>query len=216
MSDEHKISFLETKNDSSLEKQAVTDKKMSLDEIAETQKAKKLSNKHNNLMTSHYISSARTGEISDQGGPTKYTKSESSNTIFDSNKSARLAQEIDSKTRVKNEKEEIASNRREAEDKRMNDLAEALRGTELSKDSTISPAGIQSGSNYYSPKNSISIFDTKEFERLAEKTSGEKVSEEVVQKNSQKDESWKTDGKMFSSKDVINKLFDNLTFKRDE
>jgi len=217
MSDEHKINFLGTNEISSPENKKAKSNKQTLEEVAETQKAKKLNNKHDEkLSTSHYVSSARTGAISDQGGPTKYIKLESSNTIFDSNKSARLSQEIDSKTRVKQEKEQIASNKREAEQKRMNDLAEILKTTELSKNSTITSAGRQSGSNYYSPTNAISIFDTEGFERLAEKTSGEKITEEAKEKKAQKDESWRTSGKVFSSKDVINKLFENLTSKREK
>ena len=62
----------------------------------------------------------------------------------------------------------------------------------------------------------MSIFDTQEFERLADKTSGEKVTEETNKRRAQKDESWKSSGKTFSSKDVINNLFENLTIKREK
>ena len=134
MSDEHKINFLEPKKSVKTEKASSVDIKLTLRQLAENQKAKKLCNKDDGLMTSHHISSAMTGDISNEGGPTKFTKSESSNTIFDTNKSGRLAQEIDSKTRVKNEKEAIASNKRIAENKRMSDLAEALSKTEQAND----------------------------------------------------------------------------------
>jgi len=216
MSDEHKINFLELNKKIEIEKISSEVESKTLKQVAEEQKSKKLSNKDDGLMTSHYISSARTGDISNNGGPTKFTKSESSNTIFDTDKSVRLSKEIDSKTRVKNEKEEIASNKRIAENKRMQELADNLSQTDQSKDISVSSMGRFSGSNYYSPKNNISIFDTEEFERLADKTSGEKVSEEVNLKNSQKDESWKNDGKTFSSKDVLNNLFNNLNTKREE
>ncbi len=216
MSDEHKIDFLELKKSIETKKAPSATNKPTLRQIAEEQKAKKLSSKDDGLMTSHHISSARTGDISNEGGPTKFTKSESSNTIFDTNKSDRLAQEINNKTRVQNEKEEIASNKRIAENKRMSQLAEVLSKTEQANDSTVSPVSRYSGSNYYSPKNNMSIFDTQEFERLADKTSGEIVSEETIQRNAQKDESWKGNDKTFSSKDVINNLFDNLTIKKEE
>lgn len=216
MSDEHKINFLEVAKKVEEEKKASVAGRPTLKEVAKSQKAKKLSNKDDGLMTTHHISSARTGNISNNGGPTKFTKSESSNTIFDTNKSSRLAQEIDSKTRVKNEKEAIATNKRTAEQNRMNELVASLKQTELSKSATVSPVSRYSGSNYYSPKNNMSIFDTQEFERLVDKTSGEKVSEENKKRQAQKDESWKGNGKTFSSKDVLNNLFDNLTTKREE
>lgn len=216
MSDEHKINFLEVAEKVEELKKASANDKPTLKEIAESQKAKKLSNKDDGFMTSQHISSAMTGDISNNGGPSKFTKSESSNTIFDANKSSRLAQEIDSKTRVKNEKEAIASNKRTAEQNRMTELADALRQTELSKSATVSPVSRYSGSNYYSPKNNMSIFDTQEFERLADKTSGEKVSEENKKRQAQKDESWKGNGKTFSSKDVLNNLFDKLTIKKED
>ena len=216
MSNEHKIDFLELKNTIETQKTTPESEKKTLKQTSEEQKAKKLSNKDNGLMTPHHISSARTGAISDEGGPTKYTKSESSNTIFDTNKSSRLSQEIDSKTRVKEEKEVIATNRRDAEKERMNSLAESLKQTEQSTDATISKASNLSGSNYYSPKNNMSIFDSKEFERLADKTSGEKVSEENDIRKSEKDESWKGNGRCLSSKDVVSNLFNSLTSKREE
>jgi hypothetical protein len=210
MSNQHKIEFLETKEDSKISKKSSSKGKKTIEQIAEEQKAKKLSNKDDGLMTSKNIRSAKCGNIKDEGGPTKFTKSESSNTIFDTDKSARQAQEIDSKTRVKNEKEAIATNRREAEQKRMDTLVDSLKKTEQAKDSSVSRLSDLGGSKYYSPKNNISIFDTKEFERLADKTAGEKESEIVKQKKSQVDNSWKSDGKQTTSRDVTNRFFDNL------
>jgi type IV secretory pathway VirB9-like protein len=64
--------------------------------------------------------------------------------------------------------------------------------------------------SFKSPSNGIGIFDDKDFVNLLDKTSGEKISEDVNKKRDEKDESWKTSGKMLSSKDIMNKLFDNL------
>ena len=51
-------------------------------------------------MNGQSIFSARTGVIKNEGGPGKYTKSESSNTVWDSDKTARASQELDSKTKT--------------------------------------------------------------------------------------------------------------------
>ena len=151
--------------------------------------------------------------IKDDGGPVKFIKSETSNTIWENNKSERLSKEIDSQTRVKIEKEQIADNKRIAEQKRMDDLVSSLKETEQSKDSNVSQLNNFSGSKYYSPKNNMSIFDTKEFERLAEKSEGERISDENEEKKSQKDESWKNSGKQVSSKDLVNRFFNSLLKK---
>jgi len=210
MSDEHKISFLDGEGDKArdIPKAASEEPKRNL---AEEQKSKKLSNKDDGLMTSKHISSARTGVISDFGGPGKFTKSESSNTIWESNKNETMAK--DSKTIVKEQKEEIASNKRIAEQQRMNEMSENIKKTDQTKGNSVSPAGHLSGSNYYSPKNNMSIFDTQEFGRMAEQSSGEKLSEDVQKRRSQKDDSWKTDGKQKTTQDLLRGLFSSLTEK---
>ncbi len=215
MSDEHKINFLESEK-SSETKQSVTAPKKTLDQISEEQKSKRLANKFDEkIMTSRHISSARTGDITDKGGPTKHIKSESSNTIWDNNKTEKASQELDSKTKTLQEKEQIASNRRESENKRMNDLAETLKSTLQSKASSVSPAGILSGTNYKLSDNNMSIFDKKDFSRLNEKTEGEKVTEDIKNKKAQKDNSWRNGGKAVSTRDVTRNLMDSL-FKKSE
>ncbi len=171
MSDQYKINFLDNGKSSKKTAKSEDAPKKTLNQIAEEQKAKKISNKDDGLMTSHHISSARTGEIRDEGGPSKYIKSESSNTIWENKE----VKEIDNKTKTIQEKEQISSNKREAESKRMNDMAESLKSTLQEKASSISPAGILSGTNYKVSDNNMSIFDKKDFSRLSEKTEGEKV-----------------------------------------
>lgn len=208
MSDQHKISFLEkNKPLDNLEKQEAKQDKITEEEI-EVQKARKLNNKDNGLMTSSYICSAITGVITDEGGPSKYIKSETSNTLWNSDKTAKLTK--DNKEQTIEEKKSVATNKREAEQKRMDDLVEELKTTELSKTSNITTAGYLKGSNYKLPNNNMSIFDTQDFQRLAEKTEGEKLTENVQEKKNQKDESWKGDKKAVSSLDLIKGYFNKL------
>jgi len=211
MSDQHKIKFLETPAEEAPTSSPEVSPK-TLKSVAEEQKAKKLQHHDTSgLMTSKHIATARTGVITDKGGPKKYVGSETSNSIWDTDKTARLAKETDSKTRVQEEKAEIATNRRTAEQQRLNDLAEALKKTDQRKANSVTPMSSQQGSNYKVPVGGLSIFDTKDFDRVAEKTGGEKVSEEVAKRQAQKDDSWKHDGRPVSTKDITNRLFDSLT-----
>lgn len=206
MSDENKIKFLESEGDEKPSVESAGNPQKTLKQLAEEQKNKKLSNKDNGLMTEKHIRSARTGAITDMGGsPDPKISSERSNSIWGANKIRDLPE--DSQTRVKEQKEEIATNKRIAEQKRMDTMIEQLKKTDQTKGESVSPMSHLSGSKYYSPKNNMSIFDSEEFSRLADKTSGEKLSEDVQKKRSQKDESWKNSGKQLTSKDIANKLW---------
>ncbi len=216
MSDEHKIKFLESEKPEEKQVQAENVSKKTLETVAQEQKAKKLNNKYDKdrgMMGSHSIFSARTEVITDEGGPVKFIKGETSNTIFDSNKIPNVA--MDNKTKTIQEKEIIATNKRIAEEKRMNDMVESLKKTDLTKASAVSPVGEYSGTNYKTPIGNMSIFDTKDFQRLAEQTGGEKISQAVNEKKAYKDESWKNSGKVTTTKDVTQNLMDSL-FKRQE
>jgi len=114
MSDQHKIHFLDNESSPKSEKKAASLPQKTLDQIAEDQKSKVLSNNDNGMMTSQHISSARTGSISNEGGPSTFVKSDSSNTIWENDKTAKESQKIDSKTKTIQEKSTIASNKREA------------------------------------------------------------------------------------------------------
>jgi hypothetical protein len=219
MSDQHKIQFLDNEKAPEKVSKSEAPSKKTINQLAEEQKAKKLSNKFDNqaqqVMTTKHISSARTGGVTNEGGPSTYIKSNSSNTIWNSDKTANASKELDSKTKTIQEKAQIASNRREAENKRMNDLTESLKSTLQDKASSISPAGTLSGTNYKVSKNNMSIFDNKDFMRLSEKTGGEKVSEDVKARRGQVDNSWRDGGKVVSSKDVTKNLMEGL-FKKSE
>ena len=220
MSDQHKISFLDGEKSSATPKKKEVQSKQTIQQLAEAQKAKNLSNKYNDngIMNSQSIFSARTGVIKDDGGPTKYTKSESSNTLWDSNKTARQMQEIDSKTQTTQEKAVIADNKRHAEEQRMNTMVEALKSTNLTKANAVSHSGqsSHSGTNYKSKSNNMSIFDSKDFERLPEKTAGEQMSEDNAASKGKKDDSWRGGGKSLTAKEVVSDFFDSLMQKKDK
>ena len=220
MSDQHKISFLEGEKPSETPKKKVEKSKETIQQIAEAQKSKRLNNKYNGngIMNGQSIFSARTEVIKDEGGPTKYMKGESSNTLWDNNKSARISQEIDSKTKTTQDKKVIADNKRHAEEKRMNTMVEALKSTDITKGSAISPSGSSShtGTNYKNRSGSMSMFDIQDFERLPEKTAGEKVSEDNASRKGQKDDSWRGGSKSTTTREVVSDFFDSLMNKKDE
>ena len=215
MSDEHKIGFLGENKSPSVQKTKDEKQQKTIKQLAEEQKAKRLDHKDNGMMTIKHISSARTGVVKDTGGPSKYVKSETSNSIFDAGKNARVFKEVDSKTKTIQEKENIIANRRDAEQKRMDDLAKELKNTEQRKASSISPMGVQKGSNYKLAVNSMSIFDTEDFERVVDKTPGEQITEDTQKRNRQVDDSWRGGGKSITSKEAKDKFFDSLLQKKE-
>lgn len=209
MSDQNKIKFLEKKDvNPSSEENPKEAKNKEISEIAEEQKARMINNKDNGLMTSKHISSAYTGVIQENGGPSKQVKMETSNTIWQPDRLSN--QKEDSQTRVRAEKEQIITNRRVAEQQRMADIVEKLKDTDQRKTSTVSKVGIDQGSNYKAPKNNMSIFDTQDFQRLSEQTEGERISKENSEKKSQKDDSWRGDKKAVNTKDKLHTFIDNL------
>jgi len=220
MSDQHKISFLDGEKSSETPKKKDIKPEKTMQQLQSEQKSKVLDNKYNDsgIMNGHSIFTARTGVIKDDGGPTKYTKSESSNTLWDSNKSERLSQEVDSKTKTIQDKATIADNKRYAEKQRMDNLVESLRGTDQRKAADIAPSGSgsHSGTNYKNRSNNMSMFDTKDFERLPEKTAGEQVSEDNASRKGQKDDSWRGGGKSVTAKDFTTRFFDSLMQKKGE
>ena len=88
MSDANKISFMDIKKEESPVISPISNKENYMP------KAKKLSSRDNGMKTDQHICSARTGVISDTGGPTKYTKAESSNTVWDTSKISRSSNEL--------------------------------------------------------------------------------------------------------------------------
>jgi len=218
ISDQHKISFLEGEKSSESPRKKAELSRPTIQQVLESQRSKRLENKYkeNGIMNSQSIFSARTGVIKDNGGPIKHIKSESSNTLWDSNKTSRLLQEVDSKTKTIQEKASISDNRRYAEKQRMDAIVDVLKSTDQTKASAVSSVGTFSGSNYKNRSKDMSIFDSKDFERLPEKTGGEQVKESNGSRYNQKDDSWRGESKSIKSSDIVSDFFNKLLDKRDE
>lgn len=201
-----------SKDASQIEKESEVSKNKNLDSLREEQKSKRLSGFNPQLSNKSSIISANAGALSDKGGPKKHIKTEISNSIFDNNKISNLANKLDNKEKTKLEKSKIQKNKRIAEQKRMDEMVNKINETNNGKGSDVHRmANETSYSNKYKkPNNGLSIFDSNDFERVPEKTAGEKAAEETRAKRNQKDESWKSNGKSVTAKDIENSFFDNL------
>jgi hypothetical protein len=201
MSDANKISFMDIKKEESPVISPISNKENYMP------KAKKLSSRDNGMKTDQHICSARTGVISDTGGPTKYTKAESSNTVWDTSKISRSSNEL--KKEAKNIEKNVQQEQLSKEENKISE-SKILKEESTPAFSRLSDLG---GSTYHAPSTGMSIFDNKDFQRLAEKTQGEAMSEELNKKRNLKDDSWKNNGKMLTSKDIANNLINKL-FKK--
>jgi len=186
-----------------------------LAELSEQQKSRNL--KGFDPMTSNgsSIISANAANISDMRGPTKQIKTPISNSIFDPWHNQREAAKIGDKTEGQVEKERVETNRRTAENERMDNLVEALRTTDQTKASAVhrTGTGVSESTAFKSSRNNMSIFDSGDFERIPEKTGGEEISEQVAERKAQVDESWRKNSKSLKSSEVANRFFDGLLEK---
>ena len=171
---------------------------------------KKLDNdfSRNPHLTDKSIFSTRGGVVTDIGGPSRQIKTDISNSIWDPNK----LQSMINKEAEKpiNERESLEKQRKDREAQRMDELVENLKTTDTRKASGVTPLSSYIGSNYKTPINAMSIFDTEEFSRLAEKTEGEKLSDNLKAEK-ETDESWRSGKQIRSTRDVVNDLFDKLS-----
>ena len=220
MSDQNKIQFLKKEDTSKMEdaqRYAEETEQQRISRISEEQKSKKLDSKDNGLKSAKSIMSARAGEILEMGGPSKYVKSETSNTIWDKDKIEKLSKIVD-KEKV-NEQQSIQKSIQKTREKEIESAFKELGELGILRASSITPAGgskvIQEG-GFKKNNNIMSIFDKGDFERLPEKTAGEALSEEKRQKEAERDESWRNDGKYLSTKSMVNRMFDNLMSKKED
>ncbi len=181
-------------------------KEKSIETVAEEQKAKKLNSHDDGLKTSHSIASAATGQIGYDGGHS--IKKEIPKSIWGDNTKKESA--IDIEKSIDNINNEINKNdiikHQDKKYKNNNNvfIADAKKAIVFSEKNFKKHT-------FKSSRENVSLFDNSPFERLPEKTEGEKIVDENKKKKMQKDESWKNSGKVLSSKDILNKLYDNLT-----
>jgi len=170
---------------------------MDLSKIIESQKSQKLSSKDDGLKSGHSVMSATGGNISNLGGSSKFTGVTSTNSIWGEQKEAvKKEEKIESEFKIDREALEKLG--------KENQPSKVMISN---KTTIVSPQPPKS--NYNSPKENLSIFDNENFQRLAEATSGEKLSKDKKERDSQKDESWKNN-RVTSTKEITNNFFNNL------
>ena len=182
-----------------------------LKDVAESQKAKKADH-HDMISRGTKIMSTTGGVQTDIGGPKKYLKSETSNSIFDTEVIARLIETKGSQEESMEIKENIQKVRNSINAEVMNELTDRLKDTDQRKGSSVSSLGeYAGGSTYRKPANGLSIFDESfDFSRVPEKTAGEKVSDRVAEERGKKDDSWQKVSKSKSMQELQSKLIDSF------
>ena len=114
-------------------------------------------------------------------------------------------------------KDNIKKVRNSINDEVMDNLAESLQSTDQRKGSSVASLSEYSGSSSYQrPANGLSIFDKNmNFERVPEKTGGEKLVEKLAEEREKVDDSWRGGAKRISSKSIQDAFFENL-MRRDD
>lgn len=134
--------------------------------------------------------------------------SHNANSIWNSKKLQDLAKTADSQERIAEEKADVARVRAGWKEENLTELADNLKKHALNDG--VTPMSVKDGSEgkRQLPQNNISIFDDEAFQRVAEKTEGEKLRDkpEKVQ-----DETWKnaSNSKAQYTTDSVD-FFDNL------
>jgi hypothetical protein len=155
------------------------------------------------------ILSAGQGSITDFGGPKKYIGSQTKNSIWDSDVIEKLSKSDDSGEKIKSERMESVTRREDIQRDRLTSMVESLQNTDLRKANSVAGISEVAETTYKAPSRNISIFDSGDFDRVPDKTAGEKAVEES-RKVKDKDDSWKTIDKGSSTKSVFDTLFDKL------
>lgn len=197
--------------DSQIKKQTMTEDER-IQKIAEEQKSKRYNGKDDGYKSDKSIISATCdpNTFSNVGGPTKQVQSSIANSIWDSNRLSNMKGKLDSKESTIAEKENMNQLRKKMEQERTDAIVNGIKSIDSTKASAVTKMDTYQGHKFNSPQNGMSIFDNSDFARVPEKTAGEIVSEDNAYRRNQKDESWRNNGKSFSSKDVTNRLFDGL------
>ena len=153
--------------------------------------------------------SARTGDVTNIGGPKKHLGSQTGNSIWEPDRVEKLNGTKDNREKTIEDKAEIESLRKSMKAGRLDEMVEAIKATDTRTDSSILSKPSFAGSNFKKPQSGISIFDNGDFERIPEKTEGEKMAEEV-RKAPEPDDSWKGIHKPKTANRAIDRIFDSL------
>jgi len=178
----------------------------------------------NRLQNSKSILSSRTAVISDNGGPSAQMQTRTANSIWDDEVLTRLIAENDGQTQTERLRQAEAQQREDMRKSALNKLTEQLASVDQRKAAQVMPAGDQTVSEdqarFSKVSRNISIFDTltgaEDFARLPEQTIGEKIAQNRREEREQVDESWRAGGRVKTSKQVVNSLFDALMRQSEE
>ena len=221
--DSNSIGFLENFFNQQAEKEKLAEKQVPFDEkpklkakVREEYKPQATSklSEFNPLVDSRNpsksITSSSGGTQTDIGGPKKYMGSQTNNSIWNPDTIEKLIQSQDNKEKTIAEKNEIKDIKEQMQKDRIDSLVEALQNVDQRKQATIQPIEpMKDCSTNKAPKRNISIFVNGDYERVPEKTDGEKLSDKLAEKKA-KDDSWKDNKGTLSSKKIVSSLFDKL------
>jgi len=211
MSDQHKIEFTDALKPI-VESHVKETENAIVDNCVESQKSKKLNNSEviNSVRSANSVLNAGGGSIRDEGGPRKYIGSETQNSIWDTDVVEKLSGTLSNKEKTDAEKENRQAMRKSVRQESLDNMTEALSQTDTRKASDVSSLSERESVNYRkSSSNNLSIFDSNVFDDMPEKTAGEIMAENArVEKEA--DTSWRNNRATFKSKDVVNRLFNDL------
>ena len=210
-SEQNQMKFLfEDDSLSKLNKEAedIKTEKVSEEQLKEQNKSKKLNSKADVTNLNHSVMSAVRGEEMETKSSSKFV-GQTLHSIWGE-------KEIKENNNIKEDTikeaikaEEIAFKKKEADKERMSNVPISGKGA-IDKGTLSKLFGEkdQGSYKYQVPKGNISIFDDgKVFDKLADKTGGEKLSEEKA-KTKEQDQSWKNDGRMKTTKSLFDNLFE--------
>lgn len=136
------------------------------------------------------------------------------NSIWNSKKLQDIAKVADSQEKIAQEKADIAKVRAGWKQENLDELAENVKKHALNDG--VAPMSVQDGSEGKRtlPQNNISIFDSDAFERIPEKTAGEKLKDKPEKGQ---DDTWKSaaNSKAQSTTDSTD-LFNNLLSRMNQ
>lgn len=176
------------------------------------------------VASSKRILSGKGLDMTDMGGPHKQMGYERNNSIFDSEVIKRHATEKSNDERIRAENAAIAKRRADIKNAQRyetinsKDFEESLKNN-TSKGNSVFQAPQQEAHKYNAklPTNGISIFDSGAFDRVVEKTAGERRRDEIAKEAAKpKDRSWVERGaKSVNSKDIISSMIESMLGKKE-
>jgi hypothetical protein len=210
---QNSINFLSGVNDSPIKftDEEIRNIEKQTNKTAEDQKSKKLDGHDDiNKQTHSILSSRGAGDTQEIKGSSKYIKCETSNSVFGPGKfkeNKRDEEDPNDKINAVLTAEKIAEQKRQSDAERMKTLPKKGSAAVFSSD--------KEGYSFKNPINNIGLFTDNTFVNLPDKTEGEQLTDKIKKQEAEIDESWKNSNGAFSSKKLVNTLFDKLSNNKD-